>query len=159
MGDRIKKAKAAISAAVKKIVKIRGEHELKGSAEFDVWYPDHPPRSESATFRATRKLLIESGTGECFICGAKDDLEAHHWYVEWAFADAVDWARMETLYPDFNWSEFKEPEDFVDSPFNMVILCEEHHRHKNHGIHNLPYPIWVMQKHKKAGFQLFAPKS
>lgn len=158
MGDRIRKAKAAVVAAVKKIVEIKGEHNLRQTLNVDVWYPDHPPRTESSTFAATRRKLIESGLGECYICGSKEELEAHHWHVEWAFADAVDWDRLRILHPSYDWSAFKSAEDFVDHEYNMMVLCETHHRHKNHGIHNLPYPIWIMQKHVKAGFQLFGPE-
>lgn len=154
MGDRIKKVKAAIKAVVQSIA---GEHNLRQTLNVDVWYPDHPPRTESTTFAATRRKLIESGLGECYICGCKDDLEAHHWHVEWAFAEAVDWDKVKSLHPSYDWTGFKTAEDFVDHEYNMVVLCEKHHRHKNHGIHNLPYPIWIMQKHVKAGFQLFGP--
>jgi hypothetical protein len=38
----------------------------------------------------------------------------------------------------------------------MMVLCEKHHRGKDHGIHVLPYPIWIMQREQRADFT-FAP--
>jgi hypothetical protein len=131
------------------------EHELKETITVDVWYPDHPPRKESALFGRTKRKLVSHDDVPCYICGSKKDREVHHFHVEWAFADGVDWERMKTLHPKFDWSTFKSAEDFVDSEYNMMVLCAEHHRHTNHGIHNLPYPIWIMQQHAKAGFVMY----
>jgi hypothetical protein len=92
----------------------------------------------------------------CFICGTLNDLEAHHCHIEWAMTNAVDWDKMRELHPNFDWSTFEKQEDFVDSEYNTMMLCEKHHRRKNHGIHNLPYPIWIMQKYKRDDFDMDA---
>lgn len=136
---------------------MKNEHELKETISVDVWYPDHPPRAESARFEATKKALIKDQDVACYICGSKELREVHHFHVEWAFAEGVDWDHMKTLHTDFDWSSFKSAEDFVDSPYNMMVLCQNHHRHANHGIHNLPYPIWIMQRHAASAFTMFAP--
>jgi len=31
-------------------------------------------------------------------------------------------------------------------PVNLMVLCDRHHRHREVGIHELTYPIWVAQK-------------
>jgi hypothetical protein len=136
--------------------------EFKEDIEIDVFYPDHPPRTDSALYRRTRHHLIDVLDIACWVCGSKDNRETHHQHVEWAYADGVDWDHMRVLHPDFNWGTFKTAEDFVDSEYNMLILCDIHHRHKNHGIHYLPFPIFVMQRYKRDDFIMFtedAPKS
>ena len=131
------------------------EHEFRESVAVDIWYPDHPPRTESALFSRTKHNLINQLDLPCFICGTKELREVHHFHVEWAFADGVDWEKMKTLHPNFPWDTFKDPSDFVDHPYNMMILCQEHHRKTDRGIHNMPYPLWIMQQHSMAGFDLF----
>ena len=129
------------------------EHEIHEQISIDVFYPDHPPRVESRLFVQTKRHLIEVADMPCWVCGTKDKREVHHFHVEWADADGVDWDKMRTLHPDFSWSTFHEPTDFVDSEYNMMVLCERHHRGKDHGIHLLPYPIWIMQRECLAGFE------
>lgn len=132
------------------------EHELKMTVLVDVFYPDHLPRTESPMFARTKRHLVHDLDTPCWICGTKEGREVHHFHVEWADADGVDWDRMRTLHPGFDWSTFKVPADFVDSPYNMLVLCAKHHRGKGHGIHLLPYPVWIMQRNQRADF-VFSP--
>jgi hypothetical protein len=131
------------------------EHELKETLNIDVWYPDHAVRTESNLFARTKHHLIEELDTPCFVCGTKEAREVHHFHVEWAFSQGVDWDHMRVLHPTFDWTVFKAAEDFVDSIYNMMVLCQTHHRHADHGIHNLPYPIWIMQRQAMQGFALF----
>lgn len=135
---------------------MNNEHEMREQITIDIFYPDHSPRTESPLFTQTKHHLIKVLNTPCWICGSKENREVHHFHVEWADADGVDWDKMRTLHPNFPWSTFKEPKDFVDSEYNMMVLCEKHHRGKDHGIHLLPYPIWIMQREQKADF-VFAP--
>ena len=128
------------------------EHEQRETLQIDIFYPDHPPRTESALFRKTKRSLIQHRNVPCFVCGATESREVHHFHVEWADADGVDWDKMRQLHPGFDWEQFSQPEDFVDSEYNMMVLCEKHHRGKNHGIHMLPYPIWIMQRNQRPDF-------
>jgi hypothetical protein len=75
---------AAIAAVVR-------EHARRDLVEEEVYYPDHPPRSESATFWATKREGHRRGI-PCAISGQLDGVEYHHLGIEWAFTDAVDWA-------------------------------------------------------------------
>ncbi len=133
------------------------EHEVHETLSVDIYYPNHPPRTESELFRKTKTYLINEKDTPCWVCGTKLNREVHHFHVEWADADGVDWDKMRKLHPDFNWGNFKSPGDFVDSAYNMMVLCADHHRHKDHGIHMLPYPIWIMQAICNSSF-VFAPK-
>lgn len=136
------------------------EHEQKLTVSIDVYVPDHPDRSESPVFRKARKLLIEDNPdAKCWIDNGQCEggLELHHDLVEWCDAEGIDWDKMRRLYPDFDWSTFKEPADFIDSAYNARrVLCKKHHTGKDHGLHYLPGPIYLMQKHKRVDF-IFAP--
>lgn len=132
------------------------EHEVKETVTIDIFYPDHPPRTESKLFAKTKKHLIKELDTPCYVCGSKELREVHHFHVEYADAEGVDWGKMRKLHPDFDWSKFSKAEDFIDSEYNMMILCKKHHTGKDHGIHFLPYPIWVMQAIKLKDF-VFSP--
>lgn len=69
------------------------EHEFRASIQEDVFYPDHAPRVETATFRATKAGGHARGD-VCAISGHPDDIEYHHLFCEAAFTDAVDWSVM-----------------------------------------------------------------
>jgi len=134
---------------------VKNEHLVKETSSIAEYYPDHPPRTESALFRKTKKHYHDIGAA-CIICGTKDKIEIHHMHCEWAMANAMDWdGKMRKAHPDFDWSTYKEPSDFVDSIYNTVPLCEVHHRHPQKGIHHNPYPTWIAQQCVKEGFVLF----
>lgn len=136
--------------------KIAGEHFQHESIEIAIFYPDHPPRTESALFRKTKHHLIAVLDTPCWVCGTKKDREVHHFHAEWADSVGISWDKMRALHPNFAWSTFKEASDFIDSEYNMRVLCAKHHRGKDHGIHYLPYPIWQMQMQKREDF-VFSP--
>jgi hypothetical protein len=131
-----------------------GEHLVTETIRYQVYYPNHAERAPSARFNKTKRNLIHIKDTPCWICGSKERREVHHYHVEWAYADGVDWDKMKSLHPTFDWTQFRVPEDFVDHEYNMMVLCEEHHRGPGTGIHQLPYPVWVMQKHKRLDFIL-----
>lgn len=135
---------------------VKNEHEQTETLTFDIYYPDHEARKESALFARTKHHLVAVLDTPCWICGTKEGREVHHFHAEWADADGIDWDKMRVLHPNFSWSTFNEPVDFIDSEYNMLVLCKYHHTHKDHGIHMLPYPIWIMQKNKRADF-IFSP--
>lgn len=132
------------------------EHEQTTTLHIDIFYPDHPPRTESALFRKTKHHMVAVLDTPCYVCGTKEHREVHHWHAEWADADGIDWDKMRALHPAFDWLTFKEPSDFIDSEYNMKILCAKHHRGMNHGIHMVPLPMWEMQRIQKVGF-VFSP--
>ena len=47
----------------------------------------------------------------------------------------------------FDWQSFDpaQPETFVDSAANMLVLHEKYHRSSGRGIHRHTFPIWVFQ--------------
>lgn len=66
------------------------EHEQHETLQVDIFYPDHPPRTESATFRAT-KAAGHAEKLPCAISGQPVQTEYHHLFCEWAYSGAVDW--------------------------------------------------------------------
>lgn len=132
------------------------EHEQRETITVDIFYPDHPPRTESPLFARTKHHLVAVLDTPCWVCGTKAAREVHHFHAEWADADGIDWDKMHELHAGFDWSTFKVPADFIDSEYNMMVLCEKHHRGKDHGIHMLPFPIWIMQRNQRADF-IFSP--
>ncbi|MGR2678741.1 hypothetical protein [Chromobacterium haemolyticum] len=160
------------------------EHEHTDTLSEDLFYPDHPPRTESHTFKAT-KAAGHKAKLPCAISGHTEGTEYHHLAIEWAFTSGVDWSVVKGVATDeitqlpvldldtdqptgdtfaakdsllwalcklaeirgFDWHAFDpdKPETFVDSMQNMLVLHSKFHRHKNHGIHALSFPVWIFQ--------------
>lgn len=137
-----------------------GEHLQKQTLTVQVFVPDHPDRTETPLFAATRRTLIEHNPeAECFICGIKTDLQLHHYWVEWCDSTAVDWKKVAEIVPAFDWATFDptKPETFIDSPANAkLVVCSKHHIGSDHGIHTLPYGLWLLQRLKRPDFT-FSP--
>jgi hypothetical protein len=58
---------------------------------------------------------------------------------------------------DWNAFDPNDPTSFVDSIHNMLPLNEKFHIHKNHGIHLMPFPEYLLQTFpRKGGFILTA---
>ena len=151
-------------------------HEQKETLEVDVLIPGHAPRTETALYERTRKLLIAREDGRCFISGMTAEelgapLEAHHHPIERSFAEIIDWERFSTdakagLWGPhakaFDWDGFFsvspiDPYRFVDDmTANGLLLGKQFHTGKNQGIHTLPFPIWIVQKYAREGYQ-FTP--
>ena len=130
----------------------KNEHELKIHIDVDVLYPDHPPRTESRIFLHTKKHWHDIGA-VCRVCKTSERIEIHHKFIEWADAGGVDWDKVRIDHPTFDWNNFRDPCDFIDSIYNTEPLCETHHRAPApFGIHFTPGPIHQMQQYKRADF-------
>jgi hypothetical protein len=146
-------------------------HSRNISCHYTVVFPDHEERKSSTTYTHSRNEMIDELKLTCFICGCSkgnDDtsLEAHHFYIEHAGQNAIDWDKFgkfaKTCYnvqtgdylgDKFNWDDVKKnPDLFVDSKYNMILLCKKHHTSGKFGIHHVPFPDWVLQKFAQDGF-------
>jgi hypothetical protein len=146
-------------------------HEEKETLQVDIELPGHEARgSASALFERTKKELIERVGGRCYICNGTAEeigspLEAHHHPVERSMATGWDWPKFQKdceaglwgpYAAKFDWSTFNPKEDpykFVDDmSCNGQLLCAKHHRGKDEGKHDLPYPIWIWQKYALEGY-------
>lgn len=72
------------------------EHEKKDTLKVDVFYPDHPPRTESHTFLHTKSVGHKAQI-PCAISGHVEGAEYHHVFCEWAYSDAVDWVKVKAV--------------------------------------------------------------
>jgi len=88
------------------------EHLRKFTITISRYYPDHPPRTESSLYRRTHHKLIVIDKTPCYVCGTMIKRETHHYFVEWADAEAVDWDKIRKYHPNFDWQNFHAPIDF-----------------------------------------------
>jgi hypothetical protein len=140
------------------------------SSHYTIHYPIHEERKTTSIFRKTRNELIIKRKLTCFICnkGNEDQpLEAHHFYCEKYAQTMIDWEKFgifakkcyniqtgENIAANFDWNEVKQnPNIFVDSIYNMIVLCKQHHTSGNKGIHHVPFPDWILQKYPSDGFE------
>jgi hypothetical protein len=138
-------------------------HEEKETLSVDVNLPGHDPRTTTALFTRTKKLLIEKVGGRCYVCQRTAEeagpLEAHHHPIERSFAEMIDWGPGSLIrrdFPMFDWHNFDpaDPYKFVDDmTVNGLLLCKDHHIGKDEGIHAMPFPIWLAQRYGKDGYQ------
>lgn len=144
---------------------VRRIHEMRHLVHEDVFYPPHAPRTESEEYRAVHHQLVVVEDSPCFICGLRNsqladptlntsgvkEMETHHRWVEWALAGAVDPDKLKNFFTD----PIDDVAAFVDHHRdNLMVLCDRHHRHREVGIHELTYPIWVAQKFVREDYQL-----
>lgn len=147
-------------------------HEIRRALHEAYNVPPHPPRTESDLYKATHHDLVNVKDTPCFICGVTNstlndpaknpfqakDLETHHFKIEWSLANAMDWHKMKLAYPDFaDWDKINPDDEstyfwFVDSEYNMLVLCDVHHRGNFHGIHAVEHAVWLAQKFVKDGY-------
>jgi hypothetical protein len=144
-------------------------HTMHMSNHYTVHYPNHDKRIDTALYRQSHKFLVDRHN--CFICNKansrNDPLETHHFYCEKAATNAIDWNAFEkfakgcyniqtgeNIGNNIDWKRVKtNPETFVDSKYNLIVLCKKHHTSGNMGIHHVPFPEWILQKYPKDGFQ------
>ncbi|MDL2342298.1 MAG: hypothetical protein QFB87_04455 [Patescibacteria group bacterium] len=122
------------------------DEETKGLLEF---YPNHPPRKDTPEYHATHKLLTHTLDQPCRDCGvrlstladpsqnphAAKQMETHHWPLQREFADALDPIKVGKEYPKV--TDRKSLNMFIDSPDNMLVLCDVDHRSPTRGIHHI----------------------
>jgi len=149
------------------------DHEEKETLLVDVILPGHEQRVTTTLFSHTRDLLLKMDGGRCFVCErtaeeAGEPLEAHHWLIERALANAADWQefvrfvgllyRLTARAHDFVLTHPLGPPDgdimaFVDDmTVNGMLLCKLHHTGKDSGIHDLPEPLWAVQAYGRDGY-------
>lgn len=122
------------------------DEETKGLLEF---YPPHPPRTDTPEYRETHKLLVHTLDMPCRDCGVRTStlsdplqnplrakqLETHHWPLQREFADALDPAKVHKEFPEV--TDRHSLDMFIDSPKNMLVLCDVDHRSPTRGIHHI----------------------
>jgi len=119
-------------------------------------YPDHGKRSESKEFRQSKEQLKDDGLYKCFICGALEDLQVHHFGCSWALENNIDFDKLKAfleMCDIYGYSAKMKniPITTVDDVRNMMVLCQNHHTGKSSGIHSTTFVAWIMQLLEKDG--------
>ncbi|MGH7743615.1 MAG: hypothetical protein ACREQ5_02165 [Candidatus Dormibacteria bacterium] len=144
------------------------EHEVVRHLTEEVMYPEHAPRKASAEYRKVHKHLVDTLDEPCWVCGVRKStlydpghnpygakqIETHHYYVEWALANAIDPAKILAAFPEMKEATDPALRAWLDSENQMLILCDVHHRSGHFGIHSITYPVWVAQKYFRDGWDL-----
>lgn len=141
------------------------EHALKQTDSITTYYPPHAPRVATDVYAASHKLLTVTRNVPCWACGIRHQdivnhttakiapllaMETHHFWAEDAFTGegqglgGVYWPRVMADHPTFDWAGsgfvLSDPATwkfFVDSPFNLQVLCSACHRASQ------PVPHWL----------------
>jgi len=160
-----------LKESIQIIKKNTKKNTKKMTNHYTINYPLHEKRKDTALYRRTRNELIHKRKLTCFICDKKNSieqpLETHHFYCEKYAQTMIDWDKFalfakncyniqtgENIYANFDWNEVKQnPDIFVDSTYNMIVLCKQHHTSGNKGLHHVPFPDWILQKYPLDGFE------
>jgi len=146
-------------------------HQIKITNKYTVNYPNHEKRVNSSIYNKTHNELCNVIKLSCFICNRTkkevgQSLETHHFYIEKAAVNCIDWHVFgkfaqncyniqtgECIASNFDWEKVaKNPDIFVDSKYNMIVLCKEHHTSGSKGIHHVAFPDWIIQKFAKKNY-------
>src|SRR5579875_3061209 len=139
------------------------EHVTTRTLREVVITPDHVRRTESAEFRETKKRLKADGHYQCWVCGTTENLQVHHFGIEWSLANIADWDKVKAFVEE--WDPYgygrllrNKPMCSADDIRNMLVLCQAHHTGVDHetggsgtGIHEMSFPIWLVQKLARLG--------
>ena len=138
-------------------------HEESRKIVESIVTPDHERRFESPEFRKSKAQLKKDGHYECWVCGSKENLQAHHFAAEWSLANCVDFDKLKKFCEE--WDPYgygkalnSKPMVSIDDVRNMLLLCPIHHICINKdnngsgtGIHTMTFPAFIIQKLAKDG--------
>jgi hypothetical protein len=139
------------------------QHIIERKLRETVITPDHVKRTESEEFRHSKERLRVDGHYQCWVCGATNDLQVHHFAVEWSLQSLADWDKVKAFVEE--WDPYgygrllrNQPMTSADDVRNMLVLCQEHHTGVDHedggsgtGIHEMTFPVWIIQKLAREG--------
>jgi hypothetical protein len=131
-------------------------HVMTQTDQISTWYPPHPPRVSTDVYAKSHTLLTVTQDAPCWACGIRHSdivakttpniapglaMETHHFWCEDAFTGeggglgGIYWPRIMADHPTFDWvgSGFALADPatwkvFVDSTFNLQVLCSACHR-------------------------------
>ncbi|HKV88842.1 MAG TPA: hypothetical protein VJT78_12670 [Candidatus Dormibacteraeota bacterium] len=175
-------------------------HSQTQTDRVTTYFPPHPPRVATDVYIKSHHELCVVQNKPCWACGITHAdcvrlagelkgvvMETHHFWTEDAFTGeggglgGIYWARVTADHPDFDWqgSGFKVDDPasykyFVDSVYNLQVLCSACHRAArpvihwlageadpnrgnlvwpkdagSMGIHHAPYPSYRDQRHSR----------
>lgn len=149
-------------------------HEVHATPETSVSYemtPPHAPRVETETYRKAHHFLVVERDSPCAVCGVRAStltdpaanpyhataIETHHYPIERSLVDACDPQKVHQRFPQV--FDRASLEAFVDTPANLLVLCDVHHRSKQYGIHHVLTQDFAILPFLYDGYQLTATKA
>ena len=140
-------------------------HEGVSSVEMT---PPHPPREETSAYRKSHEYLVDKQDKPCQCCGVRKStlhkpaqnpygatqVETHHFPIERSLMYACDPDKVHNAYPQV--IDLASLEAFVDSPANLIVLCDICHRGHNRGIHHLLPQDFFIQPFLYTGYCVVA---
>lgn len=83
-------------------------------------------------------------------------MQTHHFACEWALSSLCDFDKLKTLLETFDIYGYSAamkdtPITSVDDIRNLMNLCHTHHDCALTGVHNLSFPVFLIQKLAKDG--------
>lgn len=126
--------------------------------------PPHPPRVETPAYHKAHHFLIYEKKAPCASCGINIDtltnttinvlgstqMETHHYPIERSLVDACDPLKVHRDFPVVY--DTATLMVFVDSPANLIVLCDICHRSTARGIHHLLTQDWIIQRYLYTGY-------
>lgn len=129
-------------------------HSMQQTDKVITFYPPHPPRVATDVYVKSHHSLTQVKGLPCWACGitysdckaqastlAGRAMETHHFWCEDAFTGegeglgGIYWPRIQADHPTFDWTgsgfvleDPKTWKHFVDSEFNLQVLCSACHR-------------------------------
>src|SRR5260221_3775075 len=129
-------------------------HSMSQTDKVTTYYPEHPPRVATNVYIKSHHVLTVVKNQPCWACGITHTdcvrlkaelkgvvMETHHFWTEDAFTGeggglgGIYWPRVQADHPTFDWknSSFNVHDPatykfFVDSEFNLQVLCSACHR-------------------------------
>ncbi len=133
--------------------------------------PPHPPREDTPEYRRAHEFLVRQQNRPCFVCGVRnstlDDpkanplhataIETHHYPIERSLLDACDPVKVHQEFPQVY--DRTTLAAFVDSPANLLVLCDICHRDRYLGIHHLLTADWAIRPYLLDGYQVATDKA
>lgn len=139
-------------------------HETTEAVETVEMTPPHPPRTDTPAYLRAHSFLVNRKNAPCEVCGVTKRtlrnpkrnpfsaaaLETHHYPIERSLMDACDPAKVHRDFPQVY--DRATLAAFVDSPANLKVLCDVHHRSLAHGIHHLLPQDFAVQRYLYDGY-------
>lgn len=143
-------------------------HETREEVAAVEMTPPHPPREETPEYARAHHFLIYEKKAACRSCRVNVDtlgdpalnrygatqMESHHYPIERSLMDACDPRKVHDDFPQVY--DLASLAAFVDSPANLIVLCDVCHRSPERGIHHLLTQDYAIQRYLRDGYQVAA---
>lgn len=160
--DHVKRTESAVFTATKRAMKATGatycaichsELEIEYHHRFVEWC-----YTNAIDWRLWRAMMLDPSLLIRIRSYAGMDGIRPKWQVKTVPATETMIFRIGKLVASegFDWNSFNpdNPEEFVDSRYNIEPICKLHHIRDDHGIHLVPLPIWFAQGLVRPDFEM-----